>query len=358
MLHLIQYLSIIYLLKKVSRRSFIPSLGALLVLPTMTSFQKNSDEISVPLYPKGLKNGATIGLCAPAGPSHDLTEIDHFKKFLIDKGFNVKEGKYIRKHLGYFTSTDVQRTEEFMELIEDSSVDAIFFTRGGWGCARILPMLDFNAIHKNPKIILGFSDITAFLVAITHKTGLITFHGPNGNASWGEFSWKSIENTIVLGDCSLMVNEDPLRYPSPPVCIRPGVARGELYGGNLSVLTGLLGTTYLPDWKGKILFLEEVKEEPYRIDRMLTQWKLNGVFEDLEGVVLGQFRKCIPEEPEWSFTLDEVLIQHFKDAPFPVFSGFLCGHITDKYTLPIGQTVEMNASQFSITPLGASVKFL
>ena len=346
-------------MKKISRRSVLPLLGASMIAPFVIQSSPALPEVSTNLHmPAALSKGDLVGICAPAGANHDPKEVSDFILLLENLGYRVKVSGNLQTKFGYLSDTDEARTKAFMDLIVDKEVKAIFFTRGGWGCARILPMLDFNAIHKNPKIILGFSDITAFLVAITHKTGLITFHGPNGNASWGEFSWKSIENTIVLGDCSLMVNEDPLRYPSPPVCIRPGVARGELYGGNLSVLTGLLGTTYLPDWKGKILFLEEVKEEPYRIDRMLTQWKLNGVFEDLEGVVLGQFRKCIPEEPEWSFTLDEVLIQHFKDAPFPVFSGFLCGHITDKYTLPIGQTVEMNASQFSITPLGASVKFL
>jgi len=211
-------------------------------------------------YPKEQKKGSTIGLCAPAGPSHDLTEIDGFKKFLFDKGFKVKEGKYIRKHLGYFTSTDAERAEEFMEFIKDSSVDAIFFTRGGWGCARILELIDYDSIHNNPKIILGFSDITSLLIAITHKTDLITIHGPNGNASWEQpsYQWKEkllfSENSVLFETKGMQTNTQKT--------IVSGIAEGELIGGNLSVLCGIIGSKYVPSWENKILFLEEVEEEP------------------------------------------------------------------------------------------------
>lgn len=340
-------------MKKVSRRSFIPSLGALLVLPALTSLSKKVDENLLPIYPKGLKKGSTIGLCAPAGPSHDLTEIDHFKKFLIEKGFNVKEGKHIRKHLGYFTSTDAQRAEEFMELIEDSSVDAIFFTRGGWGCARILDLLDFNTIQNNPKIILGFSDITSLLIAITHKTGLITFHGPNGNASWEQPSYQWVEK-LLFSENSVLYEGKSMQTNTQKTIIS-GIAEGELIGGNLSVLCGIIGSKYVPSWENKILFLEEVAEEPYRVDRMLTQLKLNGVLDQLSGVVLGQFKKCIAEEPNWAFTVEEVIEHHFGDLKIPVFKGAPVGHVKDKYILPIGQNVQIDADKFTIRTLSKSV---
>jgi muramoyltetrapeptide carboxypeptidase len=340
-------------MKKVSRRSFIPSLGALLVLPALTSISKKVDETNLPIYPKGLKKGATIGLCAPAGPSHDLTEIDGFKKFLIEKGFKVKEGKYIRKHLGYFTSTDAQRAEEFMELIEDSSIDAIFFTRGGWGCARLLDLLDYNIIQKNPKIILGFSDISSLLISITHKTGLITFHGPNGNASWEQPSYQWIEK-LLFSENSVLFEAKGMQSNIQKTIIS-GIAEGVLCGGNLSVLCGIIGSKYVPSWENKILFLEEVAEEPYRVDRMLTQLKLNGVFDQLSGVVLGQFKKCIAEEPNWAFTVEEVLDQHFGNLKIPVFSNAPVGHVKDKYILPIGQKVQIDADKFTIRTLSKSV---
>jgi len=340
-------------MKKVSRRSFIPSLGALLVLPTLTSISKKVEEKTSPIYPKSLKNGATIGLCAPAGPSHDLTEIDGFKKLLIEKGFKVREGKYIRKHYGYFTSTDAQRAEEFMELIEDSSVDAIFFTRGGWGCARILDFLDYSAIQNNPKIILGFSDISSLLIAITHKTGLITFHGPNGNASWEQPSYQWIEK-LLFSEKSILYEAKGMQTTSQKTIVS-GISDGELIGGNLSVISGILGSKYTPSWENKILFLEEVGEEPYRVDRMLTHMKLNGVFDQLSGVVLGQFKKCIAEEPNWAFTVEEVLQQHFGNLKIPVFTGAPIGHVKDKYILPIGQKVQIDSDKFTIRTLSKSV---
>jgi muramoyltetrapeptide carboxypeptidase len=344
---------------KISRRSVLPLLGTGLLLPLITG-AKSNDDTHAPAtdtsHPEALFVGACVGVCAPAGASHSPQEVADFIQLLGQLGFKVKTAGKLNAHYGYLSDTDEARAQAFMDLVQDQEVKAIFFTRGGWGCARILPLLDFKAIHANPKIMMGFSDLTALLVAISHKTGLVTFHGPNGNASWGAFSWASIEQHLMKGSLSKMYCSDSKMYPTAPITLSSGKAKGELFGGNLTVLTSMLGSMYLPDWKGKILFLEDVKEEPYRIDRMLTQWKLNGVFDQISGLVLGQFRKCVPEEPEWSFTLNEVFEHHFKDAPFPVFSGFLCGHIEHKFTLPIGQLVEIDSTDFSITPLKSSVR--
>jgi len=343
--------------KHISRRKFIPSIGALLVTPVLLSTSSVLTEVKPRIRPKALNKGDAVGLCASAGASHDWAEVDGFISVLQGHGFLVKEGKNIRKKLGYFSASDQERAAEFMSFILDSNVKAIFFTRGGWGCARILEFLDFEVIYNNPKIIMGFSDICSLLNAITLKTGLTTFHGPNGNASWNEFSWKSIEDLIVKGKT--------VKYPFPnmdlveakPITIVSGKASGELFGGNLTVMTGLLGSTYLPDWTGKILFFEDVLEEPYSIDRMLTQWKLNGVFDKVAGIILCQFRKCVPEEPEWSFTLNEVFQQHFKSLSIPVFSGFTLGHVKNKYSVPIGENVTMDADQFSLNLNEMAVTF-
>ena len=335
-------------MKKISRRNFIPAIGALMVTPMLVSASSESTEVKTRIRPKALNIGDNVGLCASAGASHVLSEVDGFISVLQGHGFLVKEGKNIRKKLGYFSASDQERAAEFMSFILDPTIKAVFFTRGGWGCARILEFLDFNAIRNNPKIIMGFSDICSLLNAITFKTGLTTFHGPNGNASWNEFSWKSIEDLIV--------NSKVVKYPFPsldlveakPETLVSGKATGELFGGNLTVMTGLLGSAYLPDWTGKILFFEDVLEEPYSIDRMLTQWQLNGIFDKVAGIILCQFRKCVPEEPEWSFTLNEVFQQHFKSLSIPVFSGFALGHVKNKYSVPIGEDVRMDADKFTL----------
>lgn len=229
-----------------------------------------------------------------------------------------------------------------MSLIADSEVDAVFFARGGWGTARILEHLDFDSIKANPKIIMGFSDITTLLNAITVKTGLITFHGPGGNSTWNSYSVNYIK--------SLLENAELIKYTntledSEIVSYSNGVAEGEFFGGNLSVLTSMIGSGYLPNWKGKILFLEDVAEEPYRIDRMLTQLKLNGVFEKVNGVILGSFRKCLAEEPEISYTLEEVFEQHFSNLSIPVYFGAQIGHTRNKFTVPVGVKIKMNADK-------------
>lgn len=319
-----------------------------MAVPSLLSFSEDSNPPKAVIRPKALKVGDTIGICAAAGASHDLTEIDSFISILKSNGFAVKEGRNIRKKLGYFSASDKERADEFMSLILDENVKAVFFTRGGWGCARLLDFLDFEQIRKHPKIIMGFSDICSLLNAITHKTGLTTFHGPNGNASWNEFSWKSIEELIVKGNVIKYTPPSIDLLETKPATIVSGIATGELFGGNLSVLSGILGSDYLPQLAGKILFFEDVMEEPYRIDRMLTQWKLSGAFDNVHGIILGQFRKCVPEEPEWSFTLNEVFQQHFNSFTIPVFSGFPLGHIKNKYTLPIGEKVTMDADRFTV----------
>ncbi len=215
--------------------------------------------------------------------------------------------------------------------------------KGGWGCARILDKLNYELIEKNPKVLIGFSDITTLLNVIYAKTGLITFHGPVGNSGWNDFTSSSFKKVIMKGEAC----EFPL---SPKMedafhTINNGKTIGEMIGGNLSVLSGLLGSNYLPDWKGKILFLEEVKEEPYRIDKMLTQLKLNGVLNEISGIVFGKFSKCEAEEPQKAFTFMEVLEQHIKPLGIPSFYGAAIGHTENKITVPIGIKVEMDASK-------------
>lgn len=339
-----------------NRRTFIPMLGTAIIGASCLSVNDTSREDLVNASKKRakrLRRGDTIGIAASAGPIRHESEVREFQKVLHDMGFKTRLGKNVFDKHGYFSANDEDRAEEFMEFITDDSIDAIFFTRGGWGCARILEFLDFEQIGQHPKIIMGFSDITTLLNAISAKTGLITFHGPGGNSTWNPYSVNYIKRLLIQAE-AVTYRNDP-KEDAPIIVYRSGKASGDFYGGNLSVISGLIGSEYLPDWTGKILFLEDVSEEPYRIDRMLTHLKLAGVFDQVNGVVLGNFRKCSPEEPGRSFTLEEVFQQHFSEAKVPVFYGAQIGHIRNKYTVPVGAQVEMDAETGTIDVLAPTV---
>jgi muramoyltetrapeptide carboxypeptidase len=225
--------------------------------------------------------------------------------------------------------------------------------RGGWGCARMLDLLDYQVIAANPKIIMGFSDITSLINAVYAKTGMITYHGPCGYSSWGDFTKKEVSKALLSGA--------PFKMKNPPEnrevlrTLTSGTAEGRLVGGNLTVIQSMIGTEYEPNWNKKILFLEEIGEESYRVDRMLWQLKQRKVFDKISGLVLGSFKDCEPEEPEKSFSLDEIFMQHFLDCGFPVYQGASFGHLAPKFTLPIGVKAEMDASAQTITTLEKSV---
>lgn len=340
-------------MSSISRRKFIPLIGTAIAGATTLSFQTTSPTEKPILLPNRLKKGDTIGIAASAGSIEDKKEVHDFQNVLHQLGYKTQLGKNVFGQLGYFSASDEARADEFMELVSDDNVQGIFFIRGGWGCARILELIDYPTIAAQRKIIMGFSDITALLNAITYKTGLVTFHGPGGNSTWNAYSVNYVHRLLKDAENVLFKNTSSdaaiLTYSS-------GTVKGTCFGGNLSVLCGMIGSGYLPDWDGKILFLEDVGEEPYRIDRMLTQLKLTGVFDRISGLILGNFRKCIAENPARSFTLEEVFEQHFKDTNFPVFYGAQIGHVRDKFTLPIGIDVQIDADAGTIQLLGTAVR--
>lgn len=339
----------------ISRRKFIPLVGTAIVGAAALSFDRQPKNLLVspsPILPKRLKKGDIIGIAASAGPIRDRKEVSEFQTVLEELGFKTKPGKNVYGKKGYFSASDEDRADEFMELIRDKDVKGIFFIRGGWGCARILDLLDYEVIAQNPKVIMGFSDITALLNAISLHAGLATFHGPGGNSTWNNYSTNYITRLLQDGE--------KIKYQNTSADKRvktysSGKAEGLFYGGNLSVICGMVGSNYLPDWHGKVLFLEDVGEEPYRIDRMLTQLKLAGVFNQISGLVLGTFRKCVPEEPNRSFTLEEVFEQHFSNAQFPVFYGAQIGHVRNKFTVPVGTKVRIDSDEGTVEMLEDSV---
>lgn len=333
-----------------SRRHFIKSTGLLaaasLLNPTEIISQNIISEKGK-IKPPAIKAGDTVAITSPAGAIWDDKQVETFTTILKSFGFKVIHGKTLTEKFGYFAGTDELRANELNELFANKNVKGIFCMKGGWGCARLLDKIDYALIEKNPKVVIGFSDITALLIAITTKTGLITFHGPVGNSGWNDFT-KSIFTNVTMTNKSFNFPENPATE-NLPVMINAGKATGELVGGNLTVLSSLIGSGYLPDWKNKLLFLEEVKEEPYSIDRMLTQLKLSGVLNSISGFVFGKCAKCLAEEPLKSFTFHEVLLQHIKPLGIPAFYGAMIGHIENKLTVPIGIKASMDAEKGTIS---------
>lgn len=301
------------------------------------------------IKPKKLQQGDTIGLISPGMILPDRSKYDEIIAQVEKLGYEVKVGANARNQYGYLAGTDKERAADLNAMFADDSVDAILPFRGGWGCNRMLHLIDYQTIRENPKILVGFSDITTLLLAIYAKTGLVTFHGPVGKSDWTDYTTKHFRNAVSNQQQNI------LQIPDKSLCedcsslsvITPGKAEGRLLGGNLSVLTAMMGSGYLPEWDNNILFLEDVGEDVYRIDRMLTQLKLNGIFEKVSGVIFGQCASC--EGSSYGLTLQQVFDDHLKPFGVPAFSGAMVGHIKNMLTLPVGIRAEMDAESGSIS---------
>ncbi len=339
------------------RRHFIKTTGTVLLgvplLGKRTLAESKIISLHDVLKPSALKPGDTIAISSPAGAVWDDTQVEKFKDIVESLEFKVKLGQTLKEKHGYFAGTDELRAKEINAFFTDKDVKGIFCMKGGWGCARILDKLNYDVIKKNPKVIMGFSDITSLLIAINSKTGVVTFHGPVGNSGWNDFSVDYIKRVLMKKELVTYVYPD--KDDDKPYTITAGKAKGILMGGNLTVLAGIIGSEYLPHWKNKILFLEEAKEEPYSIDRMLMQLKLAGVLQNISGFVFGKCVKCDAEEPQKAFLFKEVLEQHIKPLGIPAFYGAMIGHIENKYTMPIGIGAEIDAEKYTIKLLESAV---
>jgi muramoyltetrapeptide carboxypeptidase len=311
--------------------------------------------------PGRLRPGDTVGLINPAGVVWEPVNIEIVAESLAALGFKTKRGPNLLARRGYFAGTDEQRASDLNQMFADPEVRAIHCVRGGWGCARLLPLLDWKTISRNPKILLGYSDITALLLSLHAKTGLVAFHGPVGSSQWNPFSVGYLKRVLHEGEAVTFENlreigEDDLTVVENRVqTLRPGTARGRLLGGNLTVLTSLVGSGYLPDWDGCILFLEDVEEAPYRIDRMLTQLRLAGILQKARAVIWGNCTDCRPGEGFGSLTVTEVLNDHISPLGVPAWSGAMIGHIDRQFTLPVGLEVEVDATAGTIRMLEPAV---
>lgn len=280
--------------------------------------------------PKPLKKGSTIGIISPAGKIKKPECLARAVKFLNNKGYEVKLAPNILESKDYLAGDDGTRLKDLQDFFSDDSVDAILCSRGGYGCARLLDKIDFSIIEKNPKMFLGHSDITAFL----NNFPVVTFHSPLALGDFGcddidETTWQSFES--VTGGVEIPHAYKPMEYFFP---VNSGTAQGNLVGGNLSIVSSLMGTLYQIDFVNNILLLEDLNEPMYKIDRMLTQLRLAGVFDDVAGVVIARFS---------GEKITKDFLKSFIPESTPAFYGTHASHEKVKYTLPMNVKYKLNA---------------
>ena len=321
---------------------------------------------AVPLLrPRRLAPGQTVGLVAPSSAPNEPEHIRFAVETLESLGFRVRPGAHLFDRDGYLAGADAARAADLNAMFLDDAVDAVWCVRGGYGASRILPLLDYDRVRQTPKALIGFSDITALHMALHTQAGLVSFHGP---VAWRAFT------PYTLGECRRVLFETtvPVRVAGPPPFERregqldrenrvttlvPGVARGRLVGGNLCLMAHLTGTPYAPDLRAAILFLEDVDEPYYRIDRFLTQLWLSGSLDGVAGVAFGKFTRC---EPSASYVqnrvLEDILAERCRGLGVPAVSGLMIGHVDDQTTLPIGCVAELDADAGTLTLLEAGVE--
>ena len=300
------------------------------------------------LLPVPLARGDTVGLVSPSSATDDSLNLQLAGEAMEALGFKVKTGAHYDGRRGHLAGTDAERAGDLNAMFSDRTIKAIICTRGGSGAARLLPLLDYAVIRRNPKVLLGYSDITALHSAIQAKTGLVTFHGPIGSGSWNRFNVDQFQRVLLNGELVEYRNKSEAGDELVPrqnrtVTIRGGKARGELVGGNLTVLTALAGSAYLPDFSGKILFLEDVSEAPYRVDRMFSTLKLMGALDKVAGVIFGECTDCRPGDGYGSLTLEQILDDYLLPLNIPAYRGAMIGHRREQFIVPVGGKVELDA---------------
>ncbi len=351
-----------------NRRSFMKGLAATGLLPAFSSLAPSvlatptalRDSHQPLLKPKRLSSGDTVMLVAPATVEYNKLSLTLAVESLEALGLKVKIAPNVMTRYGYFPASDEDRAGDINMAFIDEAVSAVIALKGGWGSARTLPYLNYDAIAANPKILLGYSDITALLNGLNHKTGLVTFHGPNGGSAWSQFSADNVRDILFNGSAQTMINPaDKGEYltnrSNRTQTIVGGKAEGHVVGGNLTVLTAIQGTPYFPNVKGKILLLEDIGENIYRVDRMLTQLALGGILNDAAGVIFGGFTDVNAGRGLGNFSLMDIFEQHMTRANKPSFYGAMFGHIKDKRTMAIGTKMAFDADAGTITMLESAV---
>lgn len=300
------------------------------------------------LLPAPLRKGDTVALVSPSAATDEALGLQLAREAMEALGFRVKTGEHYASRRGHLAGSDAGRAGDLNAMFADAEVRGIVCVRGGSGAARVLPLIDYDAVRRDPKVLLGYSDITALHNALLAQAGLVTFHGPIGSGSWNRFNVDQfrrvfLDRELVTYRNAIDAGDELVPRKNRTVTIAGGKARGELVGGNLTVLTALAGSPYLPDFSGKILFLEDVSEAPYRVDRMFSTLKLMGALDRIAGFVFGECTDCDPGEGYGSLTLDQIFEDHIKPLGIPAYRGAMIGHIRQQFILPVGGRVELDA---------------
>ncbi|THC43556.1 LD-carboxypeptidase [Massilia sp. Mn16-1_5] len=350
----------------ISRRAFSSLLAAAALLPatTLAAPRKRPSTRShmKPLIkPPRLQPGDTVGLIAPGGYATEKS-IAKARHNIEALGLKVREGASLREVNGNYGGTVPQRLADLHAMFGDPEIKMIWPIRGGSGCISLLAHLDFKLIRANPKILLGYSDITALHLAILKHAGLVTFHGPVASSTMTDYSREHM--LAVLSDpqptytIPMALENSRRALEQPHFAMRTvhgGVATGPLIGGNLSLVAALAGTPYAADFRDSILFLEEVNEAPYRLDRWMTQLELSVGFSKAAGVMIGICEDCGPEHEDISLTLDETLDIHLQPLSIPAVTGYSIGHIRDQFTIPMGIRATLDTQRQTVTLLEPAV---
>ena len=343
-----------------SRRKFFTEVAVLssLLLNPIKNFSNETNSKNL-IKPKALKKGDKVALIAPASNIEQAEDLNIACDVIKWLGFEPVVGKNIMNQYGYLAGQDKERADDLNDMFERKDVAGIICYRGGYGTMRMLPYIDYDLIKKNPKVLMGFSDITALLQAIYQMTGLVTFHGPVAISSFNDYTMEYLHRAIysnkVIGDIkNPPASSNRVETEHRLIKINKGKTTGNLVGGNLTLIVSLIGTPYDVDYKNKILFIEEINEEPYKADRMFTQLWLSGKLQDLNGIIIGKMTNVKPSEYKPGFTntlyLEEILRTRLEPLKIPAVYGYAFGHIRDKITLPIGvkATLDVDNGLFSI----------
>ncbi|NJL41400.1 MAG: LD-carboxypeptidase [Leptolyngbyaceae cyanobacterium SM1_4_3] len=342
-----------------SRRFFLKTLAA---TAAVSAIAHPKPGLATAAKPARLRPGAVVGLISPASATFVREDVEIVMDAVRGLGLIPRLAPHLFDRYGYLAGQDRDRAEDVNQFFADPEVAMLLPIRGGWGCSRMLPYLDYDLIRQNRKILVGFSDITALILGVSAQSGLVTFHGPNGLSGWRTAQTDFFRRVLFDAEKVTFENfrdgEDGDRLMQTRYrlqTITPGRAQGKLVGGNLSVISGIVGSPYMPDLEGAVLFLEDIGENIYRIDRMITHLKLAGVFDRLAGLIFGQCVNCLPDESYGSLTLEEVIGGHIQPLGIPAWHGATIGHLETILTLPIGLEVAIDADRGTIEMLEAAV---